>query len=99
LTPHSFDFACEAGIPQPACAVHVQGLKGGKVVAQKRLVYPALPSGLPEGSSIMNQTTFVNHKEWANVEQLTFSINQLGGGLFNGALMIDSFKYDVGCAS
>jgi len=89
-------FACDSGVPQPECVIHLHGFRNGNIVARKQLTFPAIPSGLPTNSFVFNHTDF--EAKWSLVQSVNFTINAIGGGDFFGALLIDNFHYLGGCA-
>lgn len=93
----SFSYACDSGIPQPACDISVWGWKSNGKVIKRVIRYPAL-NPAPVGSYIMNKTSF--SREWHDIKSLGFSIARAdnGGDMFGG-LALDDIKYTItfGC--
>jgi hypothetical protein len=91
---HSFAFACDAGVPQPPCAVSVNGTKADGDIVHRTLIFPRLDPGHVLSDFVMNRTHFGPH--FKDLKSLSFSIAnaETGGDIFGG-LMLDDVKYTI----
>jgi hypothetical protein len=91
---HSFYFACDAGVPQPPCAVTVTGSKAGGKTVQKVLTFPEITSGHFPSEFVLNQTHF--GERFSDLKSVSFSIaNANDGSDFFGGLILDNLKYTI----
>ncbi|KAK4159281.1 hypothetical protein QBC43DRAFT_327574 [Cladorrhinum sp. PSN259] len=94
LTLKSFTYACNSGVPQPACAISMWGYKRSRLVAHQVIVFPQLDSGHYTWEFVMNATTL--GPKWRELTSVGFSIaRQDNGGDMYGGLMIDDLKYTI----
>ncbi|KAK4187624.1 hypothetical protein QBC35DRAFT_498177 [Podospora australis] len=95
LTLKSFSYACNAGVPQPECAISMWGFRGRRLVAQQVITFPQLDPGHYIHEFVMNSTTF-DTRRWSRLTSVGFSISRKdNGGDMYGGLMIDDFKYTI----
>lgn len=95
LTLKSFTYACNAGVPQPECAISMWGFRGTRLVAHQVITFPRLDPGHYIPEFVMNATTF-DTRRWSRLTSVGFSIARKdNGGDMYGGLMIDDFKYTI----
>jgi hypothetical protein len=91
LSVQSFNYACDSGVQKPECDISMKGYRGNWLVIEMTLFIPALVSGLPVDSFVMNSTALFG---WKILTHIDFNIARAdnGGDMFGG-LMIDDLKY------
>jgi len=94
VTLKSFTYACNAGVPQPECAISMWGFKGKRLAAHQVITFPQLDSGHYPSEFVMNATTL--GPKWSKLTSVGFSIARKdNGGEMYGGLMIDDLKYTI----
>ena len=88
----SLYYACDQGIPQPACDIHIVGTSAETAQGvSKTVVYPAQGPG-PVGSYKMLQATF--DAAWGDLKKVNFSAMISGTTEnYNGGLVLDQVVY------
>ena len=88
----SLYYACDRGIPQPACDIHIVGTKADTMQSVSTTVtYPAQGPG-PVGSYKMLSATF--SAAWDGLREVNFSATVAGTTEnYNGGLVLDRVVY------
>ncbi|KAH7370792.1 hypothetical protein BKA65DRAFT_562707 [Rhexocercosporidium sp. MPI-PUGE-AT-0058] len=96
---HSFSYACDSGIPQPACRITLTGTKPTPLEPmQTSLIFPKLDPGHKLGEFVMNSTRGKASfgREWEGLVDLAWSIErEVDGGDMYGELVVDDLEFTV----